>query len=700
MATLPASPPPSPPCSEPPHLAAAGHRRLPQTPTPSPCSVSVSASASLIAGLTAVISSGHPASTSSFPSIFPRALRAAADLRLPDLGLQLHALLTKTGLLDHPLSASALLHLYATLAPLPCARLLFDRIPKSAATVPWNIMILRYAQDGFLDEAFELMMEMTECNVPVGASTWNAVIAGCISAGEGALAVSLLGEMVSAGGVMPNVATFNTLLHVVAVLEGADVLRELHGFVLRNTRIVGFGHVDLDRLWESLAAGYMRSCCVEYADRVFQDVRMSTCHLGNLMISGFLNSGQRKQAFDVFREMAFGCGHQSQHLPTISLSMVLPEVDLATKRGLEIHAYAYRHGFECDTSVCNALMAMYAKGGNIYLADIIFQGLADKDAVSWNTMISSYAAIHDYDVSFKLFREMQRNAVRPDEYTFTMVLNACSFACYLGQSMALHGQMMKMGLCDSYVDDMNSLMSAYGKCGLLEAAQKVFDETNPKDVISWNIIISCYGYSALPWQAIPLFHQMQDEGYKPTRVTFIAVLSACSHAGLLDEAFYYLEEMDRTYNISPGKAHYACIVDCLGRAGQLEKAYDLIKGMPVVPTACVWGALLSSCRIHGNIILAEICAKNLIELDPQHSGYWILLKNIYSKAMRWDDAEQLRAAMKDKGIRKCAGYSWIEIGNGEVHRFLTGDQLHEQRDHIYEVLGGLTRQMMDEGYEA
>ncbi|KAF0927607.1 hypothetical protein E2562_034576 [Oryza meyeriana var. granulata] len=229
------------------NTAAAARFRLRATPTP--LSSSASFSASPLAALTAVLSSGHPASTTTSPSIFPRALRAAADLRLPGLGLQLHALLAKTGLLDDPFSSSALLLLYATLASLPRARLLFDRIPKSASPVPWNTMIIRYAQDGFLGEAFELMTEMVECGVPVGTSTWNAVIAGCVRAREGALAVGLLGEM------------------------GAGVLRELHGFVLRNTEIVGFGPVDLDRLKESLAAGYMRSCFIEYADRVFQDVR-------------------------------------------------------------------------------------------------------------------------------------------------------------------------------------------------------------------------------------------------------------------------------------------------------------------------------------------------------------------------------------------------------------------------------------------
>ncbi|WVZ92277.1 hypothetical protein U9M48_038355 [Paspalum notatum var. saurae] len=665
----------------------AGHLRLP---------TATSAGASL-ASLSAFLSSGRL--STSTPSALPRVLRAAADLRLPRLGLQLHALLVKTRRLADPFSASALLHLYATLGQLPCTRRLFDRIPKSTSPVPWNTMILRYAQDGFLDEAFELMVAMEESGVPVDASTWNSVMAGCVRAGNGELALELLGEMVSIGGVVPNAATFNTLLHVISALRGVDVLRELHAFVLRNAEVVGLGPVDLDRFQESLAAGYLRSSCVQYASRVFRDVRISTCFLGNLMMLGFLDTGQRDQALGVFREMAFGCGYGAQHLPSVSLTLVLPEVSLATKRGLEIHAYAYRHGFECDTSVCNALMAMYARRDEISLADKIFQGMNDKDAVSWNTMISSYATVHDFDLSFELFREMQRNGTRPDDYTFTSVLNACSFACSHTLVMALHGQMIRMGLCHSYVDDMNSLMDAYGKCGFIDEARKVFDEIDRKDTISWNIVISCYGYSSSTQQAIKLFHQMQDEGYKPTRITFIAVLAACSHAGLVDKALHYFERMHRDYNITPDESHYACIIDCFGRAGQLQQAYDFIRGMPVEPNTCVWGALLSSCRVHGNTGLAEIAAKKLTELDPQHSGYWILLKGIYAKAMRWNDVSQVRTAMRDKGIKKCPGYSWTEVGDSEVHRFLTADKLHTQSHQVYEVLGGLTEQLTDEGYE-
>lgn len=174
---------------------------------------------------------------------------------------------------------------------------------------------------------------------------------------------------------------------------------------------------------------------------------------------------------------------------------------------------------------------------------------------------------------------------------------------------------------------------------------------------------------------------------------------AAMHAGLIDKALHYFEGMHRDYNVTADEAHYACIVDCFGRAGQLKQVYEFIRGMPVVPNACVWSALLSSCRVHGNIGLAEIAAKKLIELDPQHSGYWMLLKNIYAKSMKWSDVSQLRTAMRDNGIKKFPGYSWIEVRDSEVHRFLSADKLHTQSNQIYEALGGLTEQLMDEGYE-
>ncbi|KAG0495547.1 hypothetical protein HPP92_000238 [Vanilla planifolia] len=180
----------------------------------------------------------------------------------------------------------------------------------------------------------------------------------------------------------------------------------------------------------------------------------------------------------------------------------------------------------------------------------------------------------------------------------------------------------------------NALVDVYGKSGSIQDARKVFDKMVSCDIISWNTNISCYGFSGCPQEAILLFEEMKLEGLKPDRVTFIALLSACSHAGMVDQGLDYFKSMSTQYGIIPDVVHYACIVDNVGRLGELDRAYQFIKDMPMEPDDCIWSALLSSCRIHGNLKLAEAAAKNLVKLKPQHSGYWVLLSNIYSAASR------------------------------------------------------------------
>ncbi|XP_073001445.1 pentatricopeptide repeat-containing protein At4g19191, mitochondrial-like [Typha latifolia] len=627
---------------------------------------------------------------------FPFVLKSCAALSLLHLGLQIHAHLAKSGLFrSNVFCGSALLDFYVKVGSLGDALLLFDRIPERNV-VTWNSMISAYIQDGFLEEALRLMGSMADAGLEVGVTSWNSVIAGCVRLGDVDLALKMLGEMVSDGRVGPNAATFNTLLSVIPMIQYLERLKQLHGFALRNAGAVDFDPIDFDRLCSAVASGYAFHGYMEYAFGLFRDVKLKICQLSNSMISGYLDSGQTRKAFDVFRDMAFQCCQDGQILSRISLTLVLPECGRVSKSGLEIHAYAYRNGMESGTSVSNALMAMYAKRGDRESAEKVFQGAPEKDTISWNTMISSYAVIHDFDRAFELFQEMIANGIRPDEYSFSSVLSGCGFSSYLRQGIALHGQIIKAGFCQPVVQ--NALMDAYGKCGCIEDAQKAFDEVVSKDIISWNTIISCYGFSDSPHEAISLFHKMQEQGYKPNRVTFIALLSACSHAGLLDEGFHYFETMSSQHGVVPDLDHYSCIVDGLGRAGQLDRAYQFIKDMPVQPDDCIWGALLSSCRLHGHVELAEIAAKNLIELDPQHSGYWVLLSNTYADASRWRDVAHVRAAMKDAGVKKCPGFSWIEIGGSEIHRFLTGDKLHKHCDDIYIVLDGLTEQLKDEGY--
>ncbi|PKA54108.1 Pentatricopeptide repeat-containing protein [Apostasia shenzhenica] len=624
---------------------------------------------------------------------FPVVLRCAALLGLFSFGQQLHTQLLKSGFSpDNVFCATALLNLYAKVAPMADACKLFDRIPnRSEAT--WNSMITALVEKGFLENGMKMLQMMEEDGIEVGISSWNAMLAGCVRAGQTELAFHILEEMASSAMSM-NTATFNTLLPVIPDIPSLNWLKEFHAFVVRKLETTQMNPIDTDRLLSAVTSGYCLHRLMDYASRLFETVRSKSPHLCTSMISGFLDCKRINEAFRLFREMAARCGFEVKTISRACLTSILPECSSMSKHGLEIHAYVIRKGLDSSTSIGNALMAMYAKRDDRESICKIFQRIIEKDLVSWNTM----AAAHDCDQAFELFQQMLAEGFEPDEFSFSSVLNACGLSSHFLHVTSLHGRMVKSGFFPSFVVVQNALMDAYGKCGCICDAKKTFDETDLVDIISWNTIISCYGFSDAPKAAFLLFQKMKASGLKPNRVTFVSLLSACSHAGMLDEGLHYFEIMTKQYGIIPDVAHYTCLVDNMGRRGELYRAYQFIKEMPIEPDDRIWSALLVSCRIHGNLELAEIAAKQLVELNPTHSGYWVLLSNIYADASRWEDVANVRAAMKDVGVKKFPGYSWIRVGQNEVRRFLTADESHRNSNDIYLALDGLTMQLKDEGY--
>ncbi|XP_039132635.1 pentatricopeptide repeat-containing protein At4g21300-like [Dioscorea cayenensis subsp. rotundata] len=629
---------------------------------------------------------------------FPFVLKSSSSLSLLPLGLQLHSLLLKSGLLlSNPFCACALLDLYSKLAPLPHALNLFDRIPQPNLPA-CNSILSALARHALLQDCFQLLDVMQSWGFdPPGCSSWNSIIAGCVQTGDIELALQVLRFMLNT--VRPSPATFNTLLPVIPDLRCLETLKMLHGFALRVLEFVDFDPVDEDRLWAAIAAGYASLGSLRDASLLFERIRLKSPRLWVSMISGFLDCGAVEEAFEVFRAMAVEFGCEERPLPKVSLTLLLPLCGLRPRNGMEIHGYACKvNGLASNTSVCNALMAMYVKAGDSESADNVFDTMPERDIISWNTMLAKLALVDDFEHVSRLFRAMLADGVWPDEYSFSSVLNGCGHSSNLRQGMALHARMVKCGFSQSYLVVENALMDAYGKCGCASDARKVFDGMESRDTISWNTIISCCAFSASPRESFSLFDRMLQQGFKPNRVTFIALLSACSHAGLLEEGLYFFDSMARDHGVVRDLDHYACIIDNLGRVGELDRAYQFIKGMPIEPDECIWSALLNACRIYGNVELAEVAAKKLIQLDPQHSGYWVLLSNIYADASRWDDVRHVRAAMKHGGVVKCPGFSCVEIGGSETHKFLTGDMSHNQSDDIYSALDGLTENLKDEGY--
>jgi pentatricopeptide repeat protein len=342
------------------------------------------------------------------------------------------------------------------------------------------------------------------------------------------------------------------------------------------------------------------------------------------------------------------------------------------------------------------MVAGYAQNGKLEVARDLFDIMPERNLGSWNSMIAGYAQNGHWEESLELFFEMQKANVKADPATFASILSACASLEALEQGKCVHGYTIESGFV-SDVSVGNALTTMYAKCGCIEDAKSVFDNISKKNSVSCNAMIAAYAQHGYGNEALQLFEQMKQTGMKPNHITFVGILSACSHAGLVEEGCYYFDSMSRDYCIAPGADHYACMVDLLGRAGRLDEADKLINEMPFDPDAAVLWALLGACRIHKNVKLGERVAERLFELEPLNSSTYVLLSNIYAVEGRWDDVGKVRKIMKAKGVIKKAGCSWIKIKH-KVHVFHEGERMHPQMEKIYSALHELDRQMREVGY--
>lgn len=346
--------------------------------------------------------------------------------------------------------------------------------------------------------------------------------------------------------------------------------------------------------------------------------------------------------------------------------------------------------------VSTAMISGYSKVGQVEAARSIFDQTTNKDLVCWSAMISGYAKSDQPQEALKLLGEMQASGVKPDQVTMLSVISACANLGTLDQAKRIHL------IVDNYrfreaLPVNNALIDMYAKCGSLEGARGVFGRMRRKNVITWTSMISAFAVHGEAEQALMHFHQMNCEQVKPNWVTFVAVLYACSHAGLVDEGLQIFSSMVNDYKITPKLEHYGCMVDLYGRANRLREALEMVESMPMAPNVIIWGSLMAACRIHAEFELGEFAAKRLLELDPEHDGAHVFLSNIYAKEKRWENVGDVRRLMKDKGILKERGHSKIEMDH-EIHEFLTADKSHKQADDIYEKLDEIVCKLKQVGY--
>ncbi|KAJ8641126.1 hypothetical protein MRB53_017820 [Persea americana] len=346
------------------------------------------------------------------------------------------------------------------------------------------------------------------------------------------------------------------------------------------------------------------------------------------------------------------------------------------------------------------MIVAYAKRGDMDVAGELFDGVVDKDMVVWTAMITGYAQNARPKEALGLFERMRKEGVETDEVTLVGAISACAQLGAVNYARGIQDVAKQAGLrCPLNVVVGSALIDMYAKCGSVEEAYRVFEGMKERNVFSYSAMIVGFAMHGQAERAIRLFTEMVSAtAIKPNGVTFIGVLTACSHAGMVDEGRHYFEIMNNTYGVTPSADHYACMVDLLGRAGHIEEAHGLIRSMPTEPHGGVWGALLGACRIHGKPHIAEIAAHHLFKLEPNAIGNYVLLSNIYASAGRWGDVLRIRKLMRGKGLKKNPGCSWVESKDGIVHEFFAGDISHPKFHKIKEVLEELLKCLKRAGH--
>ncbi|XP_031492494.1 pentatricopeptide repeat-containing protein At2g33680-like [Nymphaea colorata] len=410
-----------------------------------------------------------------------------------------------------------------------------------------------------------------------------------------------------------------------------------------------------------LLLAYAKCGDLHTASHLFDAINPKNDVAWNAILAGFSQHGHHQETLDAFSVM-----YKSAVAPDSYSFAGALVASAALKQlvfGRQTHACIAKSGWGSSVFVATALVDMYGKCSSVADSRKVFDEMPQRNAVTWNAMICACCAEEpDCQEGLVLFRQMVwTSGLAPDRFTLAAVLRLCSSTAAMEQGKQVHGHAIKRSLEDVFVQ--SCLVEMYSKCGFIEIARRVFERSkNRGDLVLWTAMISGYGKHGKSEQVVELFDRMLSEGIKPDDVTFVVVLSACSHQGLVNKGCNYFRSMVIHHGIQPKEEHYACLMDLLGRAGKLEEAWDLVKEIPTnAVSPSLWGALLGACSNLANLELGKQAAERVFELDPQNARSYVVLSNLYASVGRWEEIEELRQKMNARGVKKEAGCSWIEM---------------------------------------
>lgn len=571
------------------------------------------------------------------PETFASLLHQCSKTRTLRYGLSLHAAAVKVGMLFDVFTSNHVLNMYAKCGNIKSARCVFD--------------------------------EMSDRNLV----TWAAMISGYDQAGKPLLAVELFSQL----RLRPNEHVFASTISACASLLALRTGEQLHA------QSVKYGCSSISFVSNSLVSMYMKCGQSSDALSVFSDTSEPTSVSYNALIAGLMDSQQAGKGLEAFKFMCQQ-GFIPDHFTFVAaFGYCINAEDLVT--GMGFHCQTIKLKLDSSAFIGNVMMTMYSTFNLIDEAEKIFINIQEKDAISWNTFITVCCHCDAHAKGLSIFSKMVNGVdLSPDDFTYSSALTACAGLASLLQGKQIHAHLIRTRLYEDIGVD-NALVNMYSKCGSIMYADTVFKQKTYRNVVSWNSIITGFANHGLGKKSLELFEQMIEEGTKPDSVTFIGLLTACNHAGLVDEGIAFFNSLKEIYGISPNSEHLSCLIDLLGRAGRLKEAEEYLEKYSHTSDPVILGCLLSACRLHGDVELGNRLGKLLLKAQPTTTSPYVLLSNLRASDAMWGSVAEVRKMLKVSGLRKEPGHSLIEV-EGIVEKFTVGKFSHSRISEIVDVL--------------
>ncbi|XP_022739373.1 pentatricopeptide repeat-containing protein At3g29230 [Durio zibethinus] len=550
---------------------------------------------------------------------------------------QLQAQIIKQNLHQHLYVAPKLISAFSLCRQITLALNVFNQIQDPNVHL-YNTLIRACVQNSQPSQAFSIFFEMQRNGILADNFTYPLLLKAC----TGLKMVEMIHTQIEKNGFLSDIFVPNALIDSYSKCGELGIKAALKLFTVMEDRDVVS--------WNSMMAGFMKVGELREARKLFDEMPERDMVSWNTILDGYVKAGEMKEAFELFQKM--------------------PQRNVVS---------------------WSTIVMGYSKAGDMGMARVLFDKMPVKTLVPWTIIISGYAEKGLAKEAVDLYDQMERNGMELDDGTFISILAACAESGLLAVGVKVHDSIKRLKFRCSIVV-CNALVDMYAKCGSLDQAWSVFDGMPKRDLVSWNVMLHGFAMHGRGREALHVFSRMKNEGFQPDRVTFVGVLCACTHAGLIDEGVKYFYVMEKGYGIVPQIEHYGCMIDLLGRGGRLKEALRLVRSMPFKPNDIIWGTLLGACRLHDAVELAEKVLDHLLKLDPTDPGNYSMLANIFAVAGDWDSVASVRLRMKSRGVQKPSGASSIEIDN-KVHEFTVFDRSHPKFDRIYQMIDRLGQEL-------